>query len=194
MQSTKGIWVADPQNPQWIFDDPGGRVVDHVGFTPEQLTGGIAFRLLERLILAVDLTWKWYSAFTFFWDLPSDPPFKDVWVPRVGVVYTFDPGLQGKSLKKLNEISLLAGYYHEPSPVPDMSGRMNILDADQSVVSGGIGLSYNADWVEEVKLETFFQAHLFEDNVVANDRDPLYGPISVGGQVWALGLALTIVY
>ena len=110
------------------------------------------------------------------------------------MVYTFDPGLQGKSLKKLNEISLLAGYYHEPSPVPDMSGRMNILDADQSVVSGGIGLSYNADWVEEVKLETFFQAHLFEDNVVANDRDPLYGPISVGGQVWALGLALTIVY
>jgi len=194
MQSTKGIWVADPDDIQWIFDDPGGRVVDHVGFTPEQVTGGIAFRPFESLVLAVDVTWKKYSAFTFFWDLPPDPPFKDVWVPRVGVVYAFDPGLHGKYLKKFTEVSLLAGYYREPSPAGDMSGRMNILDADQNVVSGGIGLSYDADWVGEVKLETFFQAHLLEENHIANDRDPLYGPITVGGQVWALGLALSIVY
>lgn len=194
MQSTKVIWVADPDDPLLVFDDPGGRVVDHVGFTPEQATGGIAFRPLQGLTLALDLTWKNYSAFTFFWDLPSDPPFRDVWVPRVGLAYAFDPALQAKFLRKLHEISLLAGYYREPSPVPDMSGRMNILDADQNVVSCGIAVCYDAGWVQEVKLETFFQAHLLEKNEVANDRDPLYGPISVGGQVWAFGLALSIVY
>ncbi len=194
MQSTKGLWVADLGNIQFIFDDPGGRVVDHVGFSPEQVTGGVALQLLENLVLACDLTWKKYSDFTFFWDLPPEPPFHDVWVPRVGLMYTFDPGLQGRYLKKCHAVSLLAGYYREPSPVQDMNGRMNILDADQNVVSGGIVIAYDADWVQEVKLETFFQAHLLEKNIVTNDRDPLYGPIEVGGQVWALGLALSIVY
>ncbi len=194
MQSTKGIWIADPENPELFFDDPGGRVVDHVGFTPEQITGGIAVRPVDRLLIAVDLTWKHYSAFTFFWDEVPEPAFSDVWIPRVGASYTFHPGLKGKFLKKFNEISLLAGYYWESSPVGDMSGRMNILDADQNVVSGGIGLNYNADWVEAVKLETFFQAHLLEANHISNDRDPLYGPIAFGGQVWAFGLALSIVY
>jgi hypothetical protein len=168
--------------------------VDHVGFTPEQVTGGIALRPLRGLLLAADLTWKRYSAFTYFWDVTPDPPFCDVWVPRVGLAYAFPPGLKGKFLGKFREISLLAGYYHEPSPVGDMSGRMNILDAAQNVVSGGIGVNYDAAWVEAVKLEAFLQAHLLEENYIANDRDPLYGPIAVGGQVWAFGLALSIVY
>jgi len=194
MQSTKGLWVGDPENPVMFFDDPGGRVVDHVGFSPEQLTFAFAVKPVQALIFAFDFTWKRYSAFTFFWDVHPEPPFEDVWVPRVGIAYAFDPGLEAGFLKKICELSLLAGYYREPSPVQDMSGRMNILDADQNVVSGGFGAKYDAEWTGYVKLDAFFQAHLLESNHISNDRDPLYGPISVGGQVWAFGISLSIAY
>ncbi len=194
MQSTKGVWVGDPDNPIMFFDDPGGKVIDHVGFTPEQFTFALSGTPLPGLILAFDLTWKRYSAFTFFWDLPPDPPFSDVWVPRLGIAYAFDPGLEAGFLKKICEVSVLSGYYWEPSPVRDMNGPMNILDADQHVVSAGFAVKYDADWTGYVKLETFFQAHLLETNHILNDRDPLYGPISVGGQVWAFGISLSVVY
>jgi len=194
MQSTKGLWVMDPDNPVMFFDDPGGRVVDHVGFSPAQFTFALAARPLPGLLIDFDLTWKLYSAFTYFWDVPPDPLFNDVWVPRVGVSYAFDPGLKSAFLKKFSELSFQAGYYWEPSPVPDMSGPMNILDCDQNVVSTGIGVKYDADWIDYVLLETFFQAHLLEENIIANDRDPLYGPISTGGQVWAFGISLSLVF
>jgi len=194
MQSTKVILVFDPDNPALLFDDPGGLVVDHVGFSPEQMTTGIALKPFPNLLLSVDLTWKRYSAFTFFWDIPPELPFSDVWIPRVGIAYSLNPGFTWRGTKNISELSFLAGYYWEPSPVPDMSGRMNILDADQNVVSGGINLTYDVDWAGYLKLETYFQAHLMKENLIENDRDPLYGPIAVGGQVWGFGVALSIVY
>lgn len=184
-----------------------GRSVDYIGFTPEQITGGVALRALPGLTVALDLTWKRYSEFHFFWDLlpfvldPEtrarvDCPFNDVWVPRLGLCYAFDPGLEGKYLKRLYEISLLAGYYREPTPVPDknVNDTMNMLDADQNVVSGGIGLKYNPEWVDHIMVQAFFQAHLLEKNYIENDRDSLFGPITVSGQVYNAGISVCLVY
>jgi len=194
MQSTKGLWVRDPDHPVLFFDDPGGRVVDHVGYSPAQFTFALALKPLAGLLVDFDVTWKRYSTFTYFWDVPPDPPFHDVWIPRAGVCYTFDPGLKSSFLRKFSDLSLRAGYYREASPVPDMSGPMNILDADQNVVSAGFGVKYGAAWLRYAMLEAFFQAHLLEENFVANHGDPLYGPIATGGQVWAFGLALSLVF
>jgi long-subunit fatty acid transport protein len=178
--------------------------VDHIGWTPAQLTGGIAVKPFQGFSLSADLTWKEYSAFTFFWDMPPFDrdesgmkykyPFNDVWVPRVGLEYAFDPGLKKKWIRKLREISFRSGYYWEPTPVPEMSGPMNILDSDKHVVSGGIGFVYDADWTGLVKLDTFFQVHLLKDNYIPNDRDPLFPGVTVGGQVWNMGISLAIVY
>jgi len=191
------------QDPIVLFQDPGGRTVDYIGFTPEQVTGGVAARPFPGFTAAFDLTWKRYSQFHFFWDLPPfdlvdgrrvDIPFQDVWVPRVGLAYAFDPGFGWKFTRRFDEISLLAGYYREESPVPNMDGPMNILDADQNVVSTGFGVSYDATWTGHVKLEAFFQAHLLDENTIANNRDELFGPITVGGQVYNAGVALSVVY
>ncbi len=76
----------------------------------------------------------------------------------------------------------------------NMSGPMNILDADQNVISCGFGLTYDAEWTGVVKLEGYFQAHLLENNIIENDRDALFGPITVGGEVYNAGFALSIVY
>ncbi len=197
-QAVKAVWVADPDNPILLpppfSDHEGSMVINHVGWNPEQLTGAIALKPMPRLTIAFDLTWKGYSAFTFFWDEPPEPLFRDVWIPRVGLIYSLNPDFHGKFLKGISEITLLAGYYREQSPVPDMSGRMNILDSDQNVFSAGIEAQRDIAWGQYLKLQTFFQAHLFEENYIQNDGDPLFGPVSFGGQTWAFGIALSYVY
>jgi hypothetical protein len=124
-----------------------------------------------------------------------------VW--RTGLEYAFDPGMPWAVLKKIREVALRAGYYREDSPVPypmngnprfNMNGPMNILDANQNVLSCGFGIGYDAEWTGTVKLEAYFQAHLLENNILSNDHDMLFGPITVGGQVYNAGAALSIVY
>lgn len=190
------VLVEVPEgDPIVIYDDPGGRTVDYIGYNPQQVTGGIAVKPIGGLTIAFDLTWKDYSAFHYFWDLPPDPPFRDVWVPRVGVAYAFDSVFAGDGvLGRIDEIRLLAGYYKEPSPVGDMSGPMNILDADQNVVSMGIGVEYDAEWTGYVAFDAYVQGHLFESRRISNDEDPLFGPVTVGGHVVNAGAAISVVY
>ncbi len=209
-------------DPIIIFSDPGGQTIDYIGFNPEQLSFGVAFKPFQGFTFAFDATFKRWSSFHFFWDeLPFDEiyyldpatgdtskikiplPFEDVWVWRTGVEYAFDPKMPWAFLKKIREVALRLGYYREDSPVPyrmngnvpfNMSGPMNILDADQNVVSCGLGLAYDAEWTGRVLLEGYFQAHLLENNIIENDRDTLFGPITVGGQVYNAGFSLSIVY
>ena len=210
------------QDPIVIFSDPGGKTVDYIGFNPEQLSLGLAARPFKGLTLTFDATLKFWSSFHFFWDIvpydeifTTDPvtgeihgakvdtPFNDVWVWRFGAQYAFDPGMPWRFLKKFREVALRVGYYREETPVPypmnghpvyNMNGIMNILDADQNVISCGFGLGYDADWTGTVNLDAFFQAHLLERNILTNDHDPNFGPISVDGQVYGFGVALSIVY
>ncbi len=191
------------RDPVVIYSDPGMRTIDYIGFNPEQITVGVALKSFYGFTAAFDMTWKKYSSFHFFWDLPPydvidgvrvKNPFNDVWVPRVGLGYTFNPGLRGTYTRKITEVSLLSGFYREPSPVPDMNGPMNILDADQNVVSAGVGFTFDAEWAHYIKFEMFFQGHLFEEHYIRNHRDPLFSGITIGGQVWACGMALTIAY
>ena len=192
------------QDPNLIYYVPRGRIVNFVGFSPAQLSAGLAVKPWQGLTFTGGITFKWYSKFHFFWDLvPFDRdetgakyenPFDDVWVCRLGMEYGFDPDLTLGYLKKVTQISIQAGYYFEPSPVPDMNGPMNILDSDQDVVSGGFGIEYDAQWTGVVKLEVFFQSHFFRRNRLNNDRDALFGPITVSGAVYNTGVALSIVY
>jgi len=217
------ILIRSPgKDPILVYGDPGGQTIDYIGFNPEQLSFGVACKPLGGLTVAFDATFKRWSAFHFFWDeLPFDEiyftdastgnttkikvdlPFDDVWVWRTGVEYAFDPGMPSAVLKNIREVALRLGYYRENSPVPyrmnghpvfNMNGPMNILDADQNVVSCGFGIAYDAAWTGLVKLEAYFQAHLLENNVIENDRDMLFGPITVGGTVYNSGFAVSIVY
>lgn len=189
------IVIERPNKPPiLLYHDPGGRTIDYIGFTPQQVTGGIALKPSGKFTASFDLTWKDYSAFHFFWDMPPDPPFVDVWVPRVGLAYRFDPEFEGKYPGRFEAIEVMAGYYRETSPVPDMNGPMNIFDADQNVVSGGVAIRYDAAWTGHVKLEASLQAHLFENNRIGNGDDPLFGPVTVGGEVYNACIAISTVY
>jgi long-chain fatty acid transport protein len=217
------ILIRTPgKDPILVYGDPGGETIDYIGFNPEQISCGVGWKPLPGVTFAFDATYKHWSAFHFFWDevpfdeiyyvdpstgdtakIKIDTPFNDVWVWRTGLEYAFDPGMPWAVLNQIREVALRAGYYRENSPVPypmnghprfNMNGPMNILDADQNVFSCGFGIGYDAEWTGVVKLEAYFQAHLLENNIISNDHDMLFGPVTVGGQVYNAGAALSIVY
>lgn len=186
------VWI-DPKTGNKIPIFPlDAFVVDFVGYNPTQVTAGLSLKPLPGMTVSTDLTWKDYSAFKFFWHLPPEPRLEDTWIPRVGLEYFFDPDFSVRFLKKIDRITLLGGYYFEPSPVPDMNGRMNILDSNENVVSVGIGMDVLPKAIERLRMQGYFQVHLAERKVLHNTDDPIYGPIATGGEVYNVGFSVTV--
>jgi len=176
----------------FLLPTPEGKVVDFTGYNPEQVSVGLGLRPGRGLTIGIDCTWKNYSQFRFFWDLPPEPRFKDVYVPRAAVEYAFTPELSQRFLKKIEAVAIRLGHYWEPSPVPDMDGRMNILDTDQHVLSTGLGIVYQARGMERLAMDLYFQAHLLRDRRIENTEDPLFGPIDIGGEVYSGGISVSV--
>jgi long-chain fatty acid transport protein len=166
--------------------------VDYIGYNPAQLAIGLALRPTRKLTISADVTWKDYSEFNFFWALPPEPRFNDTWTPRVGLSYFFEPRSKKAFLKKFRKITLMSGYYYEPSPVPDMNGEMNILDSDKNVVSFGFGLDYLMKSLDIFRIQAYFQLHLLNERYLHNRQDPLFGEIWTGGEVYSTGITIGI--
>ena len=175
-----------------LLPTPEGRTVDFTGYNPEQVSVGLGLRPGRGFTIGLDCTWKNFSQFRFFWDLPPEPRFRDIYVPRGGVEYAFSPALSWRGLSKIETVAVRLGYYREPSPVPHMDGRMNILDSDQHVLSAGFGIVCRARGMERLAVDLYFQAHLLEDKRIENDEDPLFGPIDIGGEVFSGGLSVSV--
>ena len=188
------VWELPDGSTILIWPSPEGRTVDYIGFCPRQVSAGAAVRLLEELLVSAELTWKDFSKFRFFWHLPPSPRFSDTWVPRIGLALDRPVGIDRLILRKIDRAGLRLGYYYEPTPVPDMSGAMNILDTDQHVLGVGLSVDYRAKGFKRIRLDAYFQAHFFEERTIANDRDPLYGPIELDGYATSTGVSLTVVF
>jgi long-chain fatty acid transport protein len=166
--------------------------VDYIGYNPAQLAIGLAVRPVRKMTISADVLWKDYSAFQFFWALPPEPRFHDTWTPRVGLSYFFEPRSEKAFLKKFRKITLMSGYYYEPTPVPDMNGEMNILDSDKNVVSFGFSLDYLMKSLDIFKVQAYFQLQLLNEKYLHNRQDPLFGEIWTGGEVYSAGLTIGI--
>jgi long-chain fatty acid transport protein len=104
-------------------------------FQPEMYTFGTSYAT-GPVVISVDVEFQKWSDFS--WSIPMTEnfkgelgKFKDIYVPRLGVEY-----------KASSVMSLLFGYFYEPSFVPDsaVSGTMNYLDNDKHVASVGFSL------------------------------------------------------
>ena len=163
-----------------------------VGFSPQQLTFGLAGRPIEGLSLAVDVTWKDYSEYVTYGDVKPDPPFEDTIVPRFGAEYAFDPKFSSLWLRWMARISIRAGYYFEATPVPSADKSHNIFDTDQDVVSTGFQIDFPVMQGRILSsLEGYFQYHILRDRHIENDEDPYFGPADLGGHVINVGGTLT---
>ena len=191
--SSEDVVYIDPNTGnKYLIFPINAQSVDFIGFNPAQLTGGIAVKPFPGMTLAVDVTWKDYSKFRFFWAIPPEPRFHDTLIPRVGLEYFFDPDFKARFIKKIAKIRFQGGYYYEPTPVPDMNGKMNILDSDKHVGSIGAGLDYRMKGLRMLKIQSYFQVHFAEEKILTNERDPLFGVIRTGGEVYSTGISVTI--
>ena len=101
-------------------------------FLPQQHNFGLAYDWTPKLLTSLDISWfKWSSYRNPYRGGPT-PKWDDTVVPRVGVEY-----------KLTDALALRAGYFYEPSPVPNQYARSNYLDTDRHVFSWGFGYKFN---------------------------------------------------
>jgi len=154
-------------------------------WNPQQVSTGAAFSPVESLWVALDFTWAdWSDYVDAMWYVPQ-LRFSDTFTPRVGVEY----GLK-------NGIMLRAGYFYQPSPVPEQTRESNYLDNDKHVVSTGIGytfprLPWIPIWKKPLTVDAFFQ---YTQLVTRTYRkEPGYGDsISLGGHMLYAGASLRL--
>lgn len=124
-------------------------------FGPQQVSFGIDLQPLDRLNIALELTWNDWSAHpslianqtvdlelggtAAFGDIESLPQLPmdlhDTFVPRIGIEFA---ALQGDI-----DLDIRAGYVYENSPFPAQAGITNFVDNDKHTISFGLGLSLN---------------------------------------------------
>ncbi len=162
-------------------------------FTPEEYSAGLAFDL-DPLLISFEMNKQMWSSYEYSvtdsYHYPDPPDFEDTYNYRVGLEY------------KLNKkTSLMAGYYRQPSPVPDQSGRVsNYIDLDKDCFS--LGGSYILDpgfgiTKGPVKLAGNIVYQKFKDLDV--EKDGVTGvswvdqeDYTVEGSALAAGLSMTV--
>ncbi len=133
-------------------------------FLPQQVVLGASYRPHARVKLNVDLTWINWGAYenptaktlaTLKAEIPEglgvelpgdlkptvleDLNFADRIVPRLGFEW-FLPGFDDEAGNAIIRLPVRAGLVVEKSPVPDQTGRTNLVDGDRYTGSFGIGV------------------------------------------------------
>jgi long-chain fatty acid transport protein len=133
---------------------------------PRQFVLGLAYQATDTLLLAADFQWtNWASA----WDtqvvtlegkgiqgmtsLPVNRKFDDTFSFRIGAEYNLGKGLRCQ-----------AGYWYDPTPVPDSTIDGTTMDADRHVFSCGLG--YYGLFKGHLDITSVFQYILFEDRLI----------------------------
>jgi hypothetical protein len=162
-------------------------------FTPEEYSLGFA---IDQGAFMVSLEankqlwsrFKYSSSEQVYYE--GSPDFKDTMNYRVGL-----------ELKPKEGTSIMAGYCHQPTPVPDQSDRVtNYLDMDKDIFSVGLIKTLSIKKVRHpVKIAGVFQYQKLDEYTVnKNGQD---GPTwedqqayKVEGDVYAGGVSITLSY
>jgi len=117
--------------------------------TPNQLQIGVQYKPISKWSISADITRTWWGAINDYTVAFADPfmatpglsagadeeyferKWKDTWQYRVGTEY------------KLNKmVDLRAGYYYDPTVVPNDTFDVLWPDSDKHVFSAGLGLNF----------------------------------------------------
>jgi long-chain fatty acid transport protein len=159
-------------------------------YQPEMLTIGGAIST-ETMTFSLDLEYQRWSGFRLSTPMQENfqgelVDFDDILVPRIGFEF-----------KAKKNLSLLMGYYYQPSFIPDkaVKGNMNFLDNDKHV--GSVGLSMKLPRLPLMKgnteLAMGYQLQYLVDRDVTKDSPTSYNPdYSYGGLSHTFMAGLTI--
>lgn len=155
-------------------------------FTPHQIFFGAAWLPGETVTVSLDIGWFDWSDFRDIEARRPDPPFRDTWMPRLGL-----------ELRPADSWCLRAGYFFHRSPVPEQRGRTNFLDNDRHVLSAGAEWTWRDPpgfWDRPLHFAFHLQAHLAVERRYrkAEAEDPFYPGYSFGGWIWMGGLQLSV--
>jgi len=180
-------------------------MLGYVGYQPAQATFALTARPVGGLVLSFDLTWKDYSKFVDHAGQRPVPPLEDIYVPRFGAEYAFNPQFSSRILSGISQIALRWGYFFEPTPVADLDKphTHNIYDTDMDVISAGFSVDFNSRQGRlQHSLEAYFQVHRLRERQVTSHLGTqstgegiipvsYFGPVTLSGQVWSLGASIT---
>lgn len=175
-----------------ILSLPDGRIVNFMGYAPAQYTLGVGITPAERAVFDLDVTYKEWQTFMYWVGVKPDPAFQNTWTVRVGGEYTV-PVFGSIPLIKTDVTGLAVrlGYYYEPTPVRTLEGRFNILDANQHVVSAGLGIQTRILELLGARLDFIFQAHLLNDRSTPNAEDIRFEALKAEGSVYQYGVEIS---
>lgn len=200
------------------FDAGGGLYVDaplfldiQTYYTPEIIRGGLAWDS-EKFLVSVDVWQEKWSDYdysdtdkvNFYAGNPAIiAPVAEKGSPDFDDTVNFGIGFEYKGIK---DLSLMLGYSHIPTPIPDQTNRVtNYLDADRDIFS--LGCSYTVHpkiLVPPLTISGTFQYHNFEDYKVYKNGvsglsawDGATGSTAqtsykVEGDIFAAGLGVTM--
>jgi long-subunit fatty acid transport protein len=157
-------------------------------FLPWNMTGGLAIRPIEPLVVSVDVTFYHWSDFNLPMWKGRYNEWDDTIVPRLGI-----------ECMVWKDLFLRTGYYYEESPVPDQGDiRSNYLDLNKHVLSAGIGYSFTRlplvgalPFRYPVCVDGFFQYQFMEDRTQRKDPSTVQEGWSIEGYQYALGMGIT---
>ncbi len=179
-------------------------------YTPRQWVLGLSWRPSRDLLCSCDVSYNEWSRYRVpslsintQIDIPlvvlkqgvnEDPHFKDTITPRFGLEYY---AYHGTAIDGI----LRAGYFFEPTPVPDQRGRTNYLDADRHVFNWGIGILvkriFGRDLSEHpLRFDLAASFHLLDTRTVRKDAsiredNPGYPAITASGRTWYATFGIT---
>ena len=164
-------------------------------YTPHIITGGVAYTRWN-LTLSVAVEYQMWSKYKFsrtieivYADAVAErtngedyqlPKFQDIIIPRVGISYDV-----------FRWMTVMAGYYYQPTFIPDdqMQGRLNLLDNNMHV--GSFGLKFGVPRMGgmggplDVILAGQYQ-YLVESEVVKTHPDANWNPsYTYGGMCYS---------
>ncbi len=183
-------------------------------YSPHTASVGISWELLESaLVLSLDLQYQRWSdapdpSVQFLIDAEGEdldrlgigdsldipapgmgrdvvPGFQDTYTPRLGVEYA-----------PIDMLRVRAGYFFQPSHVPDQTSGSNYVDNSAHVLSSGVGVVV-ADPLEffarPITIDASASVHVLAERAVSkiDGNDPV-GDWSAGGQLY--DFAISIMY
>lgn len=141
---------------------------------PDTYTLGTSVDIGERAMVSFDLAYQEWSEYEVSIDMKANhqdilPDLNNIIVPKIGLQYRVS-----------NPVTLLAGYYYQPSFIPGkaVSGDVNWLDNDKHVVSFGLKwrLPHNDRIQGPVDFSIGYQMKFLEERHVSKTDPTLLNP------------------
>jgi len=140
-------------------------------YQPEEIAVSAAYQLLDRLLLAVELTYARWSAYNLpYGREPPGNPLQDILIPRLGI-----------EVRLPRDLALRLGYTYQPTPVKSVQPFTRLLDADQHVFSTGLGYVWH--WPERwIFYPLEFGLYLQVKHLPRNTLETVAGKTTVWGR------------